>query len=311
MRYRPFALAFLGIFTVATAWAEVPASPGAAPAKAAPAAPVESVPIGVTEVPTPPPMERAAAVDALSLPLLELFNVEQAPGQGALKLEMGDRKEEYPLGSASGYYGLGILFSGKGLPPPASQDLDSHQLLQVSFGSMRNRLQGQVPQFAAVAVALDDLPNGKATVKIEEPNSREKSGPSAYVLVTAPTTPNERSDEDKLKGFFFGQNGKVTLTAQGGERVVEGKAGGKRYSFRVRFYELGMDAVLGTPFNAVTGQLSGKVIVPVYRPNGRSAQALLERIASESFESSLTKSYSGDRERMEGSSPKKAPRKPK
>lgn len=284
-------------------------SPGAAPATAPAAPPVVAVPIGGTEVPPPPVVEKAAPADALALPLLELFNVEQAPGQGGLKLEMADRKEEFALGAASGYYGLGILFSGKRLPPPASQDLDSHQLLQISFGSMRNRLQGQVPQFAALAVALEELSNGKSTIRIEEPKAREKAGPSAYVLVTAPSTPNERSDEEKLKGFFFGQSGKVTLTAQGGERVVESKANGKRYSFRVRFYEVGIDAALGTPFNAVTGKLAGSVVVPVYRANGRPAQALLERIAAESFESSLTRSYASDRERLEGSSPKKAPRK--
>lgn len=293
-------------------------SPGARPAKAEPAAPVVSQPIGassgaaavgVKEVPTPPPMERAAVADAVALPMLELFNVEQAPGQGTLKLEMADRKEEYTLGAASGYYALGIVFSGKHLPPPASQDLESHELLQISFGSMRNRLQGQVPQFASIAMSLDQLTNGKITVPIEEPNARQKGGQSAYVLVTAATTPNERSDEEKLKGFFFGQSGKLVLTAQGGERVVEGKAGGRRYSFRVRFYELGLDAALGTPFNALTGRLAGKVVVPVYRPNGRPAQALLERIAAESFESSLTRSYATDRERMESTSPKKSRKK--
>jgi hypothetical protein len=293
--------------------AATPASPGARPAALETAPPVASDPIGATDPidlsevapPPPPPAERAAIADALALPLLDLFNVEQAPGQGALRLEVGDRKEECALGMASGYYGLGIVFSGKRLPPPAAQDLETHQLLQISFGSMRNRLQGQVPQFAAVTVALEALPNGKVTVGIEEPKAREKAGPSAYVLVTAPSTPNDRSDEEKLKGFFFGQGGKVTLTAQGGERVVDGKANGKRYSFRVRFYEVGLDAAIGTPFNAVTGRLGGSVIVPIYRPNGRPAQALLERIAAESFESSLSRTYSTDRERFEKASPRR------
>jgi hypothetical protein len=288
-----------------------PASPGARPAVLETAPPVASEPIGATDpmgisdVAPPPPAERAAVADALALPLLDLFNVEQAPGQGALRLEVGDRKEEFALGTASGYYGLGIVFSGKRLPPPAAQDLETHQLVQISFGSMRNRLQGQVPQFAAVAVALEELPNGKVTVNIEERKAREKPGPSAYLLVTAPSTPNDRSDEEKLKGFFFGQWGKVTLTAQGGERVVDGKANGKRYSFRVRFYEVGLDVAIGTPFNAVTGRLGGSVIVPIYRPNGRPAQALLERIAAKSFESSLSRSYATDRERFEKASPRR------
>ncbi len=269
---------------------KAPAAPEAAKGEAPAKAPEEAK----AETPPPPPTAEAAppppnALDNVNLRLLEIFNAEQLPGSGSLDYKVGDKVEKIALSQESGYYALGMIFEGASLPEQYGKDFKKNQIIQIAMGSVRSKLQGQIPQFGAITLITNKIPAGKAKYPLVVPSGRESPlDEMGFLLMTGPTTPNDRSDEEKLKNTYFALSGSLTVTPRGKSRLMEVKSQGKRLNFKMRIMRVVFDAALVTPFNASPATLKGTIDFPVYQASGKEAETLTQRIATESLETTAS-----------------------
>ena len=96
------------------------------------------------------------------------------------------------------------------------------------------------------------------------PSGQEKpASEMGFLLTTSPTTPNERSDEEKLKTTYFAQTGSLTFSADGASKLLELKNQGKKLQFKLQMMKCEFDAQLVTPFNASPGSLKGTIVFPL------------------------------------------------
>lgn len=216
--------------------------------------------------------------------LNELFSVENNPGSGSLTYTQAEKQEKIELGSETGHYALGMIFKGNSLPAPYSKDLKNTELVQIALGTAKGKVQFQVPQFGAATLIAKGGLKGKTTFKFVVPTGGPKKDQHmALLLFTSPSTPNEQSDEEKLKGTFFSQTGSVTLTPKGKASVVGVRYQGKNVNFKTQTMSLEFKASLVTPFNSQENGLTGTIDFPVYSPHGREATELAKKIAAESM----------------------------
>lgn len=225
----------------------------------------------------------APAIAVTTMPLNELFSVEEDPGTGSLVYKQGDKKETIAFGKETGHYGLGMIFKGSSLPEPYSKDLVGNEILQIALGTARAKLQYQVPQFGSATIVMKGKPKDTATYPLMVPNGGAQVKKLALLLFTSPATPNEQSDEEKLKGTFFAQAGSVTVQPKGAEKIIGVRYQGKNVNFKTQKMVIDFRAKLVTPFNSQDSSLEGKVELPVYRPHGKEAQRLLGKMVGDSF----------------------------
>lgn len=232
----------------------------------------------------------ANAIDNMNFRLIEVFNVEQLPGTGTLTYKSGDKVEEIKLGADMGLYALGMIFEGSNFPEQYAKDFRNTQVIQIAMGTMRSRLQGQVPQFGVVSLITKKIPASKAKFPFFAPTGNNGPSPEemAFLLFTSPTTPNERTDEEKLKGTYFSQSGTLTVTPKGPSRLLEVKSQGKRMTFKLRMMKMDFDASMVTPFNAQPSTIKGSIEFPVYAAKGKEAELVVQRMASDSLETTAS-----------------------
>ncbi len=267
-----------------------------APAKKAPEPPPEptSPPEAKVE-PTAAPVADAPPIEApatkeVNIRLVELFSVEQLPGSGVLAYHVGDKVENIVFGNESGVYGLGMIFKGENLPDQYGREFSGNNILQLALGTMRSRLVGQLPQFGALTVLAGKVPFRRTSYPLIVSTGRENKDLSdiGFLLFTSPSTPNERSDEEKLKGTYFANKGTVSLTPVGDWKVMEVRASGKRMNFKLRMMKVDFEATLVTPFATQAATLNGSIEIPVYAAASKDAEKLTNKIASDSLESTAS-----------------------
>jgi hypothetical protein len=105
----------------------------------------------------------------------------------------------------------------------------------------------------------------------------------AFLLFTSPSTPNQQSDEEKLKTTYFARNGKITVTPKGKAIGLDINYQGKMVPFRVQNYLIEIDTPLSTPFSPQEGTLKGTIQIPIYCPDGPAGKEITKSIAAQSF----------------------------
>lgn len=242
--------------------------------------------------PAKKPSAAATAPEPASPPLqlVEIFSVEQNPGSGTLEYQTPtEAPQKIPFGSASGIYGLAMAFKGKNLPDQYGKNFKADLIIQMALGTLKSKLEAQVPQWAAATLIGPGVPIDKVRYPVVVPQEGKTNFARAMslLLFTLPNTPNELSDEQKLRSTFFAQAGSLDLRATGMPKFVDVQAQGKTLRFKMYPIEMGVNVTLGTPFSAQAGTLKGKVQLPLYSPYGKPAEEFTQRIAGESLEGTM------------------------
>ncbi|MBI4404928.1 MAG: (2Fe-2S) ferredoxin domain-containing protein [Deltaproteobacteria bacterium] len=227
--------------------------------------------------PPPPPV-----------PVMEIFAVDKNPGSGSLQYSENGKTRNLVLGEQTGYYGVGLVFNGNGLPVSYRSQFRSQNLIQLVFGIQESKRLGRVPQFGAVTILTAQFPTSTRSYKLLIPSLKEK-GPAelGILLFSSPESQLTRSDEDRLKSNFFAKSGFINVEPFGASRTVTVQSRGKKFSFRMQRMKFGINATLVTPFSPGENKLKGTVQFPIYLPQGADAEALVAKIASESFQGSI------------------------
>lgn len=246
----------------------------------------------------------AAVPPPSSLRLVEIFSVEQNPGAGFLEYQSGkDPAQKIPFGAESGIYGLAMAFNGKNLPDQYGKNFQKDIIVQVALGTLKSKLEQQVPQFAAATLIGGKIPNYRTRYPIVVPQANKVNTMKSMslILFTLPNTPNELSDEQKLRSTFFAQSGFFELQVKGKPKIVDVQAQGKPLRFKMLPLEMNVNLALGTPFSAQQATLKGTIQIPLYTPHGQPAIEFTQRIAGESLEGTIK----GKEAPREVASPKK------
>ncbi len=256
---------------------------------------------GVTTVPTATPAQadvlepaKPNATDKVNVKLTELFGTEETPGSGSIGYSVGPQLQKIALGKESGVYALGLVFENIDLPAQLKKNKLKQAVIQLAIGVNRSKLAGQVPQFAAMTILSNDTPQLRKVYPLVVPNPGDKNRKEmAFLLFTPPTTPAERTDEDKLKTTFFANGGKIALTPYGGTQSLDAKRNGDRLKFNVRFYEAEIDGDLVTPFHTEPGKIQAKFKFPLYWPANEAARRLVQRMAQDSLDGANVEKVTG------------------
>ncbi len=238
-------------------------------------------PNAAATAPEPPPP---------GLQLVEIFSVEQNPGSGTLEYQTPtEAPQKIPFGSASGIYGLAMAFKGAQLPDQYGKNFKADMIIQMALGTLKSKLEVQVPQFGAATLIGPGVPAEKVRYPVVVPQEGKSNFAKtmALLLFTLPNTPNELNDEQKLRSTFFAQAGSIDLRASGGAKFVDVLAQGKTLRFKMYPMEMSVNVTLGTPFSAQAGTLKGKIQIPLYSPYGKPAEEFTRRIAGESLEGTI------------------------
>lgn len=220
--------------------------------------------------------------------LTSLFSAANNPGSGILELKMGDKVEKIVFGAESGYYGLGMIFSGQGLPDPYRSDFKDREVIQIALGNLRAVDTGKIPQFGAATLVSPKLVEGKLLTfpfNINEDKKKKKYtfDNMGILLFTSPVTPKDQSDEEKLKVTFFAAEGSLNLLPLNTPKLFTAKSQSGPVKFSERKVKLQFKAGLGTPFSETVGALEGVIEIPVYTPAGKAAEKLASDIATKSL----------------------------
>jgi len=213
----------------------------------------------------------------------DLFSTEKTPGAGKLVYTSGEKTETIEFGGESGHFGMGLIFGSKVLPPSVMKDLKGDEVVQIVMGTQRNKIKLQVPQFSSATLISRGISSTHNAYKLTVPNGSEQGPAIALMLFTSPQTASEQSDEDKLKGTFFAQAGRLTVVPKGRTQTLTVRYQGKNINFGVQTLSISVDAQLVTPFNSLENTLKGEIEFPVYSPKGKAAEDMLRKIAADSL----------------------------
>ncbi|MEZ4751220.1 MAG: hypothetical protein R3B54_11550 [Bdellovibrionota bacterium] len=218
--------------------------------------------------------------------ITSLFSPEENPGSGTLIFTQGERGEEIKLGLESGHYAYGLVFRSDLLPQPHRHNFGNKLIIQVSFGTIRSKLVGRIPQFGVLSLFAQGIPEVPRTFVLRtQPKARSTVKTGAVMLLSSPSSMQEQSDEDKLRGSYFAKSGKLIVTPMGALKVLSTGSGKDKLKFNAQPFEFQFEASMMTPFNnQVKGGLDGKINIPLYWPANRAARALLTDLAAQSLD---------------------------
>lgn len=220
--------------------------------------------------------------------LVEVFSVEKNPGVGQLKFSSGKQAQTYQLGSQTGLYAMGMVFKGNDLPASFQKQLAGKSIIQVALGTGRSKLKGQLPQFGALTLIGNGLSSDKTEYPIFNPKmSQRRPVNYSFLLFTPPSTPNSRTDEDKLRTTFLAETGRLVVNEKGGEKIVDVNFDGAQLKFQMHLAVMSLSAELGSPFNPAKSTFTGDIQFPIYSPHNGAAQAFIRRVAAESLQSTM------------------------
>lgn len=233
----------------------------------------------------PPAVPKTTGTDKVNVKLTELFGTEETPGSGTIGYSVGAQLQQIALGKETGVYALGLVFDGLELPAQMRKTKVKPTIIQMAIGFNRGKIGSQVPQFAALTILGTENPKVKKTYPLVVPNPADKNrNEMAFLLFTPPTTPAERSDEEKLKTTFFANKGMISLSPQGEVQSLEAKRNGERLKFSVRFIDAEIDGLLATPFHTEPGKIQARFKFPLYWPANDAAKKLVRRMAQDSLD---------------------------
>ncbi|MCB0416943.1 MAG: hypothetical protein H6617_07550 [Bdellovibrionaceae bacterium] len=218
--------------------------------------------------------------------ITSLFSPEENPGSGTLIFTQGERGEEIKLGLESGYYAYGLVFRSDLLPQPHRHNFGNKLIIQVSFGTVRSKLVGRIPQFGALTLFAQGIPEIPRTFVLRtQPKSGSVVKTGAVMLLSSPSSMQEQSDEEKLRGSYFAKGGKLIVTPMGALKVLSTGSGKEKLKFNAQAFEFQFEASMMTPFNnQVKGGLDGKINIPLYWPANKAARELLTDLAVQSLD---------------------------
>ena len=245
--------------------------------------------------PAEAPAAKGTSTEKVGVKLTELFGTEETPGTGTIGYSVGQQLQQIALGKESGVYALGLVFEGLELPAAMRKSKIKPTIIQMAIGFNRGKIGSQVPQFAAMTILGTEKPiKLKKTYPLVVPNPTDRGrNEMAFLLFTPPTTPAERTDEDKLKSTFFANKGMISLTPQGEEQTIEAKRNGERLKFAERFMEAEIDGTLATPFHTEPGKIQAKFKFPLYWPSNDAAKKLVRRMAQDSLDGASVEKATG------------------
>jgi len=226
----------------------------------------------------------ACAFALTPVKLNDVFSVDKTPGTGKLVYSQGDKTETIELGTESGHYSMGLVFKNSLLPESVTKDLKGDEVVQIVLGTQKGKVQFQIPQFGSATLISRGIDSLRNTYKLTIPNGAPNQDPAiALLLFTSPQTPTEQSDEEKLKGTFFAQSGKLIITPAGKSDTLSVRYQGKMLNFKKQNFTVKLDAALVTPFNSSENSLKGEITFPIYTAKGKAAEALIRKIAGDSL----------------------------
>lgn len=220
--------------------------------------------------------------------LTSLFSAANNPGSGILEMKTGEKTEKIALGKETGFYGLGMIFSGEKLPEPYATDFKGKEVIQIALGSLKAKETAKIPQFGAATLVSPKLSVGKLlTFPFAMNEEKKKKGTPqsnmGILLFTSPSTPKSQSDDDKLKVTFFASQGSLDLLPTEIPKLFTAQAEKGSVKFSERKVRIKFNAGLGTPFSDTVGTLEGVIEIPIYTPAGKASEKLASDLASKSL----------------------------
>lgn len=213
-----------------------------------------------------------------------LVTLDTESGSGALTYAIGETKENVTFGPKSGRFLMAFAVDGKLLPTGFKKDFAGKWVIQLALGNLKGSNPNDLAQFGAASLIVLQLPTEKTTVNIRIPDAREKKlKNTGYLLFSSPSTPADRSNEEKLKGTYFGSLGTAVLVPIGDKRKVAMQIEGKPVLFYEQKMKADINTEMTTPFNSVPSHLGGSVEFPVYWPASKAAETFAKNVVSSSF----------------------------
>ena len=242
----------------------------------------------------PPELDAFTAADVPSqstnsnlAPVMEAFAPHTNPGRGVVRLTANESTEKVVLGLGTGHYGMGLVFESSRLPRRYRKEFKGRDIIQISFGTMTNRLEGRISQFGLASIITEGFSRKKRSYKLRMPRSpREEVRNMALMLFSSPQSPAGWSDEDRLKGTYFAEKGTLFLTPHGKIHKVKVKEKGKTLRFKWQGMVVKWDSKLTTPFNPTASKISGIVEIPIYWAANDNAREFLDTYAIQSLSQS-------------------------
>ncbi len=217
----------------------------------------------------------------------EVFSAEKNPGKGTLSYTLGgSQTESISFGDETGHYLIGLVFPLDTLPEAMRSEFKNKELIQLAMGTLSASLGNRIAQFGAMTVAVTKGARTVRQIPLSIPSNSDRGlSESGLLLFSSPQMPAQISDEEKLRGTFFGKGGSIGLSASTPPTPLNLVAEGKKVGFKVQSMRMELQASLSTPFNSEERQLSGKVEFALFYPDGVAAKRLLSQLAETAFNS--------------------------
>lgn len=185
----------------------------------------------------------------------DLSKLEPKWSAGKLDLKLNGAKELLPFGPDSELMGVGFIFHPESIPPTFQSKSGDYRLLQILFSK-----RGIQAPFASVLIQAENFKAKEQTFRVAISKEDPKK---AWMMVSSPNIKETLSNEEKLKGTYFGSQGVVKLSFIDTPSQTIVKFGEKTLTFKIQKLKVTFNAILTTPFNPLAGDIGGTVSIPV------------------------------------------------
>ncbi len=215
---------------------------------------------------------------------IDIFAPETHAGSGTVVYRQGGKVELIDLGPESGRYGLGIVYPAKLLPEAYREEFKGAFIIQIQLGTMASKLQEQVSQFGSMSLITKHIPTTSQTFQTKIRDAKTNNIFNlGLMMMTSPSAPREQADEQRLKSTYFAQSGSVIVTPLFDPREVKTENGSSTLQFKTQTMRLEFNSELSTPFSNEKAELQGKLEIPIYWPDSKSAELFTKKIAARSL----------------------------
>ncbi|NBX67629.1 MAG: hypothetical protein EBR01_01550 [Proteobacteria bacterium] len=213
--------------------------------------------------------------------ITDLLSVTPHSGEGSLIYTDETSKETITFGIDTGIYALGLVLKSEWLPEPYKNDLSNYSVIQITFGTVKSKLDGKVPQFGVFTLLAPEFPKETVAFLLPEAGkSKTSKTPQVRGLFMSPRTLLSQSEKDKVETTLFGNSGGVTLTPVGQVKKIAIQGKDNKTYFNAQTVKLDFQMQMSTPFSNEKKSLSGSISFPVYAPSGKTAESLAMKLGN-------------------------------
>jgi len=105
----------------------------------------------------------------------------------------------------------------------------------------------------------------------------------ALLVFQSPETPQNQSEEDRLKTTYFSSDGSVNFASKGKITTIDTTLEGRKIPLRLQNLEINLQTKLLTPFTPKETALKGRFEVAMYWATEGQGQGFIRKLLEDSF----------------------------